>query len=147
MSLYSSQVTCPCFHLLYAFFFEFCQLLLVHPFRFSTVFACFPAFWNEPFLCLEDISVNQPAFVAPSQPSAMEFFPSRSLNRSESPLLKSRVVVPLFALVFFSFSQDAEFHYLMVTAANVALSFYTPDQFFLICKYEIQQKVFLSTTP
>lgn len=69
MSLYSSWVTCPCFHLLYAcfFVFEFCQLLLVHPFRFSAIFAWFPAFWDEQFLSLEqDILDNQAPFLDPS---------------------------------------------------------------------------------
>lgn len=68
--------------------------------------------------------------------------PSRSLN-----VIVSSAEVwaydPTFN--FFTFSQDAEFHHLVVTAAKVDSSFYKSDLFFLVYKYGVQQKVCPST--
>ena len=68
----------------------------------SWTFACLPAHQHGPFFTLEEVTLKkQPALLDPSslpRTISHRILPSRSLDRSKSAPLKSRVVILLFAL-------------------------------------------------
>ena len=84
------------------------------------------------------MTIHQLCWTLLSTMTCHEILLSRSLNRSEAPLLKSGVMILLLA--FFPSSQGAEFHSLMVTAPKFASNFYMPDQFFLVVSVRSRRK-------
>lgn len=58
-----------------------------------------------------------------------EIFPRRSLKIFKSPVLKSRAVVLLFALL----PQDPELYHFLVTTATAVPDLHATRQFFLVC--------------
>lgn len=64
---------------------------------------------------------------------------SRSLNRPKSALIKSRIVSLLFS---YPLLLDLKFHHLTATAVKAVPDLHITSQFFLVCRYWVQQSIF-----
>lgn len=99
------------------------------------------SWWTFPELGGGDpwISTSFPGPLFSPRAISHEVLINRSLKRIICALLKSKVVVLLTASVP---PQDPEDHHDMAPAAQAASDFPVSDQFFGVCKYEVQQNIF-----
>lgn len=74
--------------------------------------------------------------ISPLQAISHVFLLSRSLSKPQSPVLRSRVVTLLFVL---HSSQYLKLYQLLVTVAELTISFQLPDEFFLVHQWQVQQ--------
>lgn len=138
--LYSSCTTWLFFHLLYV---SFSCLQLIRNSLFThappVTMAWFPAYWNRPFLSLEEMfETNKFLWVLSlSRVVSHGILASRTLNRSKFTLLKSKVKILLFTLIPPLRILNSTVSGQLQPTANIL------NQFFLFCNDQVLQSMSL----